>query len=65
MIWFSGASLTSVDKNGNQPIHLAAARNHRAIIEFFHEIELDMNVSDQSGRSPVHLAARNGGTRIQ
>ena len=52
------------DKAGRQPVHLAATRNHRVVIEFLYSNGLDLQTADHNGRLPVHLAARYGGVYL-
>ena len=49
------------DKNGRQPAHLAAMRNHANIIEYLYDIGVDLDCVDQNGKNPLHYAAQYGG----
>jgi len=48
------------DKRGRTPMHLAAARGRRAVLEFLWSKAADMDTEDDDGRTPLHLAAANG-----
>jgi ankyrin repeat protein len=53
------------DRNGKQPVHLAATRNHRAIIDFLYDCGIDLQAVDENCRQAIHLAALHGGTTFQ
>ena len=48
------------DKRGRTPMHLAAARGRKAVLEFLWSKAADMDTEDDDGRTPLHLAAANG-----
>ncbi len=48
------------DKKGRTPMHLAAARGRKALLEFLWSKAADMDTEDDDGRTPLHLAAANG-----
>ena len=55
------------DKNGRQPAHLAAMRNHRNILEFLYDagVDIDNDSPDEQGKLPIHYAAQHGGKHRQ
>ncbi len=48
------------DRKGRTPMHLAAARGRKAVLEFLWSKAADMDTEDDEGRTPLHLAAANG-----
>lgn len=52
--------ITSKDKTGSTPLHLAASKNHLEVVELFVELIANIYIRDNKGRSALHVAAVNG-----
>jgi ankyrin repeat protein len=52
------------DKVGRMPIHLAAIRGHKNVVEVLLANKVDVNIKDKSGRTPLHWAAHDGHTDL-
>jgi ankyrin repeat protein len=48
--------ISSVDENGTTPLHRAAARGHRGVLEILLAKNADVNAKDNVGCSPLHNA---------
>lgn len=56
-----GAALEPKEKTfGRTPLHLAAERGHRAVVEFLFRHDANIDAVDDSGNTPMHLAAAFG-----
>ena len=57
----SGAVLVAEDLSGRQPAHMAAIRNHPAIVEFLYSQGVELDCPCKAGKLPLHYAAQHGG----
>lgn len=55
-----GASLSTPDRHGNTPMHLAAVNGHMLIMAMIAERDVDLCAKNYEGQTPLHLAAVNG-----
>jgi ankyrin repeat protein len=46
------------------PLHLAASALDQALVDFFLECGMDINLAGASGRTPLHSALRSGTTSL-
>lgn len=61
ILTFAGANMTAEDQKGRQPAHLAATRNHVAVLRLLFESGVDLGCQCKTGRTPLHYAAQYGG----
>lgn len=55
----NGASINR-SSSGSTPLHLAAGRGHKAMVELLVGRGADLEAHDATGATPLHLAAENG-----
>lgn len=55
-----GASLSTPDRHGNTPMHLAAANGHVLIMAMIAQRDVDLCARNLEEQTPIHLAAANG-----
>ncbi|RDD41723.1 Transient receptor potential cation channel subfamily A member 1 [Trichoplax sp. H2] len=62
----NGASMGTLDKEGNTLLHIAAKANHRDTIKQIlkHTNAKDINTRNTSGQKPIHIAAIYGHKRV-
>ena len=56
----SGATLSSLDKEGLSALSWACLKGHRAVVQFLVEEGAEIDQTDKNGRSPLDLAAFYG-----
>ncbi|MGL9726347.1 MAG: ankyrin repeat domain-containing protein [Wolbachia sp.] len=56
----AGASVHSVDKNGQTSLHHAAQRGYMNLVEYLIKREANINAVDNFGNTPLHLTAHRG-----
>ena len=55
------ASISTGNCNGDTPLHLAAAHNHRAVVKYLlHEVKCSPYLTNNEGQTALHLAAKQG-----
>jgi palmitoyltransferase len=52
-----GADVTAVNREGLQPVHIAAQGDHAQAIEYLHTIGVSMDSLDLNGFAPIHWSA--------
>jgi len=52
--------VSSIDRLGNTPLHIAAEKNQKFIVEFLLESKADVNAANYYGNTPLHNAAGGG-----
>lgn len=57
---FSGAALSSLDKEGLSALSWACLKGHRAVVRFLVEEGAEIDQTDKNGRTPLDLAAFYG-----
>lgn len=55
-----GANVNAKDKDGDTPVHDAALRGHKDIVELLLAEGADANARDNSGQTPADEASRRG-----
>ncbi|RDD41717.1 Transient receptor potential cation channel subfamily A member 1 [Trichoplax sp. H2] len=62
----NGASLNSLDEEGNTLLHVAAKGNHRDTVKLILEATKakDVNTKNTFGQKPIHIAAKYGHNRV-
>jgi hypothetical protein len=55
----AGSLLTDVDKQGNTPLHLAAASSTQAMVQMLVEKRAEINAKNDKGETPLTVAQTN------
>jgi hypothetical protein len=58
--FLSGASLSSLDKEGLSALSWACLKGHRAVVQYLVEEGAEIDQTDKNGRTPLDLAAFYG-----
>lgn len=58
--FLSGATLSSLDKEGLSALSWACLKGHRAVVQFLVEEGAEIDQMDKNGRTPLDLAAFYG-----
>ena len=54
------ASLLATDKNGNTPLHIAAARGHKECVEALLQLDAPIMLRNAAGETALHIACETG-----
>ena len=52
--------VSSIDRLGNTPLHIAAEKDRKFVVEFLLESKADVNAASYQGWTPLHIAAQSG-----
>ena len=60
----AGANKDAPDKNGATPLHLAAKKGQKEIVEALLTVGADVNAKDNLNHTPLHFAHKRGHKEI-
>ena len=57
-------TLLATDKDGNTPLHIAAARGHKECVEALLQLDASTSLKNAAGKTELHIACVRGHVRI-
>ena len=60
MLLANGGDPNLKDENGNNPLHMAAERGHKATMKLLLDAGANPDEEDAEGKAPLYIAAEQG-----